>query len=180
MDARPDTAGDEILKVDNVTVAFGEFKALKDLSFAMARGELRVVIGPNGAGKTTLLDVITGKTRPRSGRVWFQPAARPRIDVTRLAVQQIARLGVGRKFQTPNVFKDLTVVDNLLLALEFGRGVLSTLAASFRQDGRVRIEEILHTIGLGPKAFRKAGTLRTGKSSGSKSAWSWPRGLSCS
>ncbi len=79
------------------------------------------------------------------------------MDVTRLPVQKIARLGVGRKFQTPNVFKDLTVVDNLLLALKFGRGVLSTLAASFRQDGRVRIEEILHTIGLGPKAFRKAG-----------------------
>ena len=163
MDARPDTAVDEILKVDNVTVAFGEFKALKDLSFSMARGELRVVIGPNGAGKTTLLDVITGKTRPRSGRVWFRPAAGPRIDVTRLPVQKIARLGVGRKFQTPNVFKDLTVVDNLLLALKFDRGVLSTLAAAFRQDGRARIEEILHTIGLGPKAFRKAGTLAHGE-----------------
>ncbi len=69
MDARPDITVDEILKVDNMTVAFGEFKALEELPFSMTRGELRVVIGPNGAGKTTLLDVITGKTRPRSDQV---------------------------------------------------------------------------------------------------------------
>ena len=115
-------AVEEILKVDKATVAFGAFKALNALTFSMERGELRVVIGPNGAGKTTLLDLITGKTRPQSGRVWFQPTNRPRIDVTRLPVQQIACMGVGRKFQTPNVFKELTVLDNLRLALNMDAG----------------------------------------------------------
>src|SRR5947209_11842462 len=102
----------EILRVENLCVTFSGFKALDGLNFAMDRGELRVVIGPNGAGKTTLLDVITGKTRPRSGRVLFKGR-----DVTRAPEQDIARLGVGRKFQTPNVFKSLTVLDNLKLAV---------------------------------------------------------------
>ncbi len=163
MDAPAKATTDEILKVDDITVAFGAFKALTRLTFSMERGELRVVIGPNGAGKTTLLDVISGKTRPVSGKVWFQPAHSPPIDVTRLPVQEIARRGVGRKFQTPNVFKELTVLENLRLALKYQRGVLATLTAAFRQDGRMRIEEILHTIGLGPKAFRKAGTLAHGE-----------------
>jgi urea transport system ATP-binding protein len=163
MDPHPKNASDEILKVENVTVAFGEFKALNDLTFSVARGELRVVIGPNGAGKTTLLDVISGKTRPRSGKVWFQPARSPRTDVTRLPVQKIARLGVGRKFQTPNVFKELTVLDNLRLALNYDRGIMATLLAPFRQDGRMCVEEILRTIGMELKAYRKAGTLAHGE-----------------
>src|SRR5207248_3920934 len=100
-----------ILNVQEVTVAFGGFKALNELNFSMERGELRVVIGPNGAGKTTLLDVITGKVRPTSGKVLFQPHERPVYDITRLPEQEIARLGVGRKFQTPNVFKSLSVLD---------------------------------------------------------------------
>jgi urea transport system ATP-binding protein len=154
---------EEILKVDEVTVQFGGFKALTDLSFSMERGELRVVIGPNGAGKTTLLDVITGKTRPRSGRVYFQPNEQARLDITSMAEQQIARLGVGRKFQTPNVFKTLTVLENLRLSLEYPRGVMATLLAPFRQDGRHRTEEILDIIGLGGKAYRRAGTLAHGE-----------------
>ncbi len=82
MDAPAKPTTDEILKVEDVTVAFGAFKALTKLTFSMARGELRVVIGPNGAGKTTLLDVISGKTRPVSGHAPFQPAGSPRIDAT--------------------------------------------------------------------------------------------------
>jgi urea transport system ATP-binding protein len=157
------TVPEEILKVEEITVAFGGFKAITDLNFSLQRNELRVVIGPNGAGKTTLLDVITGKTRPRSGRVWFQPNERKVVDITGLPEQRIARLGVGRKFQTPNVFKSLSVLDNLRLSLKYPRGVLATLAAPFRQDGRARTEEILHTIGLGPKAYRTAGTLAHGE-----------------
>src|SRR2546423_5430286 len=103
----------EILRVQGVTVSFGGFKALDGLDFSMDRGELRVVIGPNGAGKTTLLDVITGKVRPASGTVTFQPEGRPPRDVTALPEQEIARLGVGRKFQTPSIFKTLTVLENL-------------------------------------------------------------------
>src|SRR3954470_19416839 len=95
----------DILRVKEVTVRFGGFTALKDLNLTIERGELRCVIGPNGAGKTTLLDVITGKVKPRSGSIHFQPNDQPLRDITRLAEQRVARLGVGRKFQTPNVFK---------------------------------------------------------------------------
>jgi urea transport system ATP-binding protein len=154
---------EEILKVDDVTVQFGGFKALNSLTFTMERGELRVVIGPNGAGKTTLLDVITGKTRPRSGRVYFQPNERARLDITHTPEQQIARLGIGRKFQTPNVFKTLSVLENLRLSLQYPRGVMATLMAPFRQDGRHRTEEVLDIIGLGAKAHRPAGTLAHGE-----------------
>jgi urea transport system ATP-binding protein len=154
---------EEILKVDDVTVQFGGFKALNGLTFTMERGELRVVIGPNGAGKTTLLDVITGKARPRSGCVHFQPNEKPRLDITQWPEQQIARLGIGRKFQTPNVFKSLTVLENLRLSLKYPRGVMATLMAPFRQDGRHRTEEILDIIGLQAKAFRQAGTLAHGE-----------------
>jgi urea transport system ATP-binding protein len=154
---------EEILKVDDVTVAFDGFKALDGLTFTMERGELRVVIGPNGAGKTTLLDVITGKVRPRSGRVLFQPNDRRQLDITQFPEQQIANLGIGRKFQTPNIFKSLTVLENLRLALKYPRGVFASLAAAFRQDGRDRVGDILHTIGLQAKAQREAGTLAHGE-----------------
>src|SRR5438067_12790078 len=107
---------EEILRVEEVTVSYNGFKALKDLNYTIERGELRVVIGPNGAGKTTLLDVITGKVKPRSGRVLFHPRGQPEREVTRLPAQTIARLGIGRKFQTPNVFKTLTVLENLRLS----------------------------------------------------------------
>jgi urea transport system ATP-binding protein len=154
---------EEILRVEEITVRFGGFKALTDLNLSLERGELRVVIGPNGAGKTTLLDVITGKTRPTSGRVLFQPNNRPVVDIGRLTQQRIACLGVGRKFQTPNVFRELTVLENLRLALRSPRGVMASLVAAFTQDGHRRTEEILDTIGLGAKAFRKAGILAHGE-----------------
>jgi urea transport system ATP-binding protein len=154
---------EEILKVEEVTVRFGGFKALDGLNFAMERGELRVVIGPNGAGKTTLLDVITGKVRPTSGRVLFQPHDRPVRDITRLPEERIATLGVGRKFQTPNVFKSLSVLENLKLSLKWPRGVFASLTAAFRQDGRDRLHDILQTVGLAAKAHRPAGTLAHGE-----------------
>src|SRR5438477_6367678 len=109
---------EEILCVEDLTVRFGGFKAIDCLNFRMDRGELRVVIGPNGAGKTTLLDVITGKVRPSAGKVFFQPNEQAIVDLTRCSEQEIARLGIGRKFQTPNVFKSLSVYDNLSLSLK--------------------------------------------------------------
>src|ERR1700758_408530 len=105
-----------IVDVREVTVNFSGFKALNALNFSLERGELRVVIGPNGAGKTTLLDVVTGKVRPTKGKVIFQPNNCPPREITRLPEAQIARLGIGRKFQTPNVFKTLTVLENLKLS----------------------------------------------------------------
>src|SRR5207247_8267228 len=107
---------EEILRVEEVTVNFNGFKALNGLNYSMERGELRVVIGPNGAGKTTLLDVITGKVRPTRGGVRFWPADGRARDISRWPEEKIARSGVGRKFQTPNVFKSLSVLEHLRLS----------------------------------------------------------------
>jgi urea transport system ATP-binding protein len=154
---------EEILCVEDVTVSFGGFKALDELNFSMERGELRVVIGPNGAGKTTLLDVITGKLRPASGQVVFQPREHSPLEITRLPEERIAQLGIGRKFQTPNVFKSLTVLENLRLAKKSQRGVLATLASHFTQNGRAHAQDILESIGLSAKASRPAGLLSHGE-----------------
>jgi urea transport system ATP-binding protein len=157
------TVPETILQVQEVTVRFGGFTALDTLNFSMERGELRVVIGPNGAGKTTLLDVVTGKVRPSAGRVLFQPNEQPRRDVGSLTEAGIARLGVGRKFQTPNVFKSLTVLENFQLSVKSARGVWSTLVGGAAGIGKDRIAEILGIIGLGPKAHMKAGILSHGE-----------------
>jgi urea transport system ATP-binding protein len=154
---------EEIIKVNDVTVSFGGFKAIDDLTFSVERGELRVVIGPNGAGKTTLLDVITGKTKPVRGSIVFQPDEQRSRDITRLREQAIARLGIGRKFQTPNVFRSLTVLENLMLSVKAPRGVWASLTAAFRAEGRHRVDEILTTIGLSAKAHQLAGILAHGE-----------------
>src|SRR5947209_796533 len=154
---------EEVLRVEEVTVNFTGFKALNGVNYAMERGELRVVIGPNGAGKTTWLDVITGKVRPRSGQVVFQGRDHAPRDITRRPEQDIARLGVGRKFQTPNIFKSLSVLENLRLAVKAPRGVLPTLAASFTADRRARVQEVLELIGLQRKANLFAGLLAHGE-----------------
>src|SRR5437588_10721514 len=152
------SVSEEVIKVREVTVSFGGFKALNELNFSIQPGELRVVIGPNGAGKTTLLDVITGKVRPTSGKVLFRGR-----DLTRLPEQQIACLGIGRKFQTPNIFKSLTVLENLNLALKDRRNVLSTLPFISRNGTGERTNEILETIGLTAKSSAPAGILAHGE-----------------
>jgi urea transport system ATP-binding protein len=154
---------EDILQVHDLTVDFSGFKALNGLNFSIERGELRVVIGPNGAGKTTLLDVITGKVKPTAGRVLFQPNERPAAPIDGYSEAAISRLGIGRKFQTPNVFKSLTVLENLMLALRYPRGVFSTLLAPFKQDGKDRAHEILTIVGLCAKAHRDAGVLAHGE-----------------
>jgi urea transport system ATP-binding protein len=157
------TVPEEIIQVKELTVDFSGFKALNELNFSIERGELRVVIGPNGAGKTTLLDVITGKVKPTRGEVVFQPNERPPVDVAQCNEAQLSCLGIGRKFQTPNVFKSLTVLDNLRLSLRYPRGVFHTLIAPFKQDGKDRVQEILGTIGLTTKAHKEAGILAHGE-----------------
>ena len=154
---------EEILKIEDLTVRFGGFTAINSLNMTLERGELRVLIGPNGAGKSTLLDVITGKVRPSAGRVTFHPVDRPPLDVGRTPAEKIARLGIGRKFQTPNVFKSLTVLENLRLSFKTSRGVLATLTAPFTQNGRIHVQEIVDTIGLGAKAYKLAGLLAHGE-----------------
>jgi urea transport system ATP-binding protein len=148
-----------LLYLDGITVSFDGFKALKGLSLVLEEGEMRAVIGPNGAGKTTMMDVITGKTKPDSGRAVFGVDT----DLTRLDEPAIARLGIGRKFQQPTVFEPLSVRDNMLLALAGDRSPRFALAARETPVERGRIEEILLTIRLAPERYRRAGELSHGQ-----------------
>src|SRR3954463_8957341 len=128
------TTGDVLLYLNAVTVSFDGFKALNELSLVVEDGELRTIIGPNGAGKTTMMDVVTGKTRPDTGEVFFRGTE----DLTKLDEAEIANLGIGRKFQRPTVFENLTVLENLELALAGTRGTWRTLLARLTSERRER------------------------------------------
>ncbi len=151
--------GGTILYLDSVSVSFDGFRALNELSLALTPGEMRAVIGPNGAGKTTMMDVITGKTRPDSGRAVFGDGH----DLTRLDEPSIARLGIGRKFQKPTVFEHLPVWDNMLLSLAGSRGPGHGLFARETRPERRRAEEILDLVGLTRHRARLAGSLSHGQ-----------------
>jgi urea transport system ATP-binding protein len=148
-----------LLYLDGVTVSFDGFRALNNLSFMIAPGEMRAIIGPNGAGKTTMMDVVTGKTRPNSGEVVFDGVH----NLTRLDETEIAELGIGRKFQKPTVFDSHTVFDNLELALKSDRRVRTTLWWRDTPGERQRIDEILNIIRLTPVRDRVAGSLSHGQ-----------------
>jgi urea transport system ATP-binding protein len=148
-----------LLYLDGVSVSFDGFKALNSLSFVIEPGELRAVIGPNGAGKTTMMDIITGKTRPDSGEVFFKGT----IDLTEKDEAEIAQLGIGRKFQKPTVFESHTVWDNLELALNRDRSVFSTLFYRLTAEDRARIEEILSTVRLANRKDDLAANLSHGQ-----------------
>jgi urea transport system ATP-binding protein len=147
-----------ILKIENLTVSFDGFKALNQLNFSMDAGELRTIIGPNGAGKTTFLDVITGKVQPTAGRVMFKGR-----NLRSISEHQIARMGIGRKFQTPRVYLNLTVRENLELSCNRNKNVLSTLWVSTPASERKTVVQLLETIGLVTKADVKAGFLSHGE-----------------
>jgi urea transport system ATP-binding protein len=148
-----------ILTLEGVNKSFEGFKAINDLNFYLDEGELRVIIGPNGAGKSTMLDLITGRTRPDSGKIEFGKST----DLTRLNEFQINRLGIGRKFQTPSVYVDHTVLENIWLSLEGTRSVWSTLVARVSPAQRERIDEVLKTVGLTQRAHENAGALSHGQ-----------------
>ncbi len=148
-----------ILAMEGVTKTFDGFRAINGLNFYMDEGELRVIIGPNGAGKSTMLDLITGRTRPDAGKVEFGRDT----DLTRLNEYEIARLGIGRKFQTPSVYIDHTVEENIWLSIEGRRGVWACLFSRLRPSDRDRIHEVLETIGLTDRAASKAGALSHGQ-----------------
>jgi urea transport system ATP-binding protein len=148
-----------LLYLDGVSVSFDGYKALRGLSLTLEPGEMRAIIGPNGAGKTTMMDVITGKTRPDEGDVFFDG----KHNLRELDEAEIAELGVGRKFQKPTVFESHTVYDNILLAAKAPREVFATL---FRRDAKSvaeRIERILETIRLRDQRERFAGALSHGQ-----------------
>ena len=149
-----------LLYLDGVTVSFDGFRALNDLSLLVQPGEMRAIIGPNGAGKTTMMDVITGKTRPDKGDVYFDGGT---FDLTTLDETQIAELGIGRKFQKPTVFEMHTVEDNLRLALKGDRQARKTLLWRETAAEQTRINEILGTIRLGAVRARVAGSLSHGQ-----------------
>ncbi len=150
---------DTQLYLDGVSVAFDGFKAINNLALMVAPGELRTIIGPNGAGKTTMMDIITGKTKPDSGEVMFAG----RVDLTKLDEVEIANLGIGRKFQKPTVFENLTVFENFELALKSARGAWKTLLGRLNSEALDRIAWALHTVGLETKIRDSAGALSHGQ-----------------
>ncbi|HEY6910028.1 MAG TPA: urea ABC transporter ATP-binding protein UrtD [Myxococcales bacterium] len=154
-----DTPRGPILYLSGVTVSFDGFRALDALSLIVEPGELRCVIGPNGAGKTTLMDVITGKTRPDEGDVFFGE----KNDLATMTEPQIAHAGIGRKFQKPTVFRNHTVFENLELALKSDKTVLPTLRARRTPAQDARIDEVLALIGLSGKAELRADLLSHGE-----------------
>jgi urea transport system ATP-binding protein len=147
------------LYLEDVTVSFDGFKALNALTLAIDVGELRCIIGPNGAGKTTMMDCITGKTRPDSGKVFFGS----NIDLLRLAEPDIAQVGVGRKFQKPTVYEQLSVFQNLELSLRADRGVKASLFSRLSGAQLDRLGELLVLIHLKDQAQRTAGLLSHGQ-----------------
>ncbi len=149
-----------LLYLDGISVSFDGFKALNELSFVIEPGEMRAIIGPNGAGKTTMMDVITGKTRPDSGEVFFQEGT---YDLSRLDETEIAGLGIGRKFQKPTVFDMHTVEDNLLLALKCDRRVRATLLWQRSAEQEAQINALLERVHLRPLRSRVAGSLSHGQ-----------------
>jgi urea transport system ATP-binding protein len=148
-----------ILYLEDVTVSFDGFRALNKLTLSIDAGELRCIIGPNGAGKTTMMDVITGKTAPDSGKVFLGQT----IDLTRMNEPEIARTGIGRKFQKPTVFEQHPVWENLELAMKTDKGWLASLRARLDRAAQARIEETLALLRLEGEARRPAGELSHGQ-----------------
>lgn len=147
-----------LLEISDVSVSFDGFYALTDLSIRLMPGELRSIIGPNGAGKTTFLDVITGKVKPTKGSVCFHGK-----NLKGLSEQKISRLGIGRKFQTPRVFDNLTVIRNLELAAAPIKNPLGLVKDKLPQATKDDVQQLLSYVGLAPYARRQAGSLSHGQ-----------------
>src|SRR5476651_2084403 len=149
---------DFLLAVEDLSVSFDGFKAIDALNLYVDRGELRVVIGPNGAGKTTLLDLICGRTAASSGSIKFK-----NIEMTSMAEFRIVRAGIGRKFQTPSIYENLSVFQNLEVSFPRGRGVFGALAFRCTEDVRERVQEVAEEIGLASLLPTEAGLLSHGQ-----------------
>ncbi|MGE4217873.1 MAG: urea ABC transporter ATP-binding protein UrtD [Alphaproteobacteria bacterium] len=149
---------DFLLALEGVTVSFDGFKAVNDLSLYINKDEIRVIIGPNGAGKTTVLDLICGRTKVSDGSIRFNNR-----EITKMREHEIVRLGIGRKFQNPSIYEDLTVFENLEISFPRGRGVFGALA--FRRNSEVvdRVHEVARTIFLDDHLSQRAETLSHGQ-----------------
>ena len=149
-----------LLEVSGVSVTFDGFRAINNLSFQIGEPEMRAIIGPNGAGKTTFMDIITGKTRPDEGRVIFGEKS---MSLLGMSESQIARAGVGRKFQKPTVFEAQTVRENFALALKNPRSPFDVLLHRKTPAGAERIEALADQVGLSGQLTRMAGELSHGQ-----------------
>ncbi|MDC3073272.1 urea ABC transporter ATP-binding protein UrtD [Prochlorococcus sp. AH-716-O13] len=147
-----------LLSLENITVSFEGFLALNDLNLSLKKGELRAVIGPNGAGKTTFLDVITGKVKPTKGEVLFKGKS-----LIGRKEHKIARLGVGRKFQSPRVFENLTVKENLEISVSTPKSPLNLINKKIKNDQLDEIDHLMKIINLSKKINTKAGALSHGQ-----------------
>lgn len=152
-----------LLSVEDVSKTYDGFKAITNLNFYLYEGELRTVIGPNGAGKSTFFDLITGRAKPDTGKLDFGTDPQTSHDLTRLNEFEINRLGIGRKFQTPSVYTEHSVWDNLVLSLKGPRGVFASLFHRLSSTDRDRLDEILRTVRLETKRSWKAGLLAHGE-----------------
>ncbi|MEN9635462.1 MAG: Autoinducer 2 import ATP-binding protein LsrA [Verrucomicrobiota bacterium] len=152
-----------LLSVEDVSKSYDGFKAITHLTFYLNAGELRTVIGPNGAGKSTFFDLITGRAKPDCGKIEFGDTAASTQDLTSLNEFEINRLGIGRKFQTPSVYTDHTVWENLLLSLKGPRGVFASLFHRLTSTDQDRLHEILATVRLESKRDWQAGLLAHGE-----------------
>lgn len=148
----------KLLAIENLTVSFDGFKALNNLTFSMDPGELRVIIGPNGAGKTTFLDTITGKTKPTQGTVHFKGQ-----NLAKFKEHTIAKMGIGRKFQTPRVYLNLSVRENMGLAYNQQKSLLKTLFPKSNKDEKDDIAQLLEIVGLLGRANSPASLLAHGE-----------------
>ncbi len=160
-DAPPDldVSHEVILYLEGISVSFDGFKAVDNLNLYIDDGELRCIIGPNGAGKTTIMDIITGKTKPDAGSAWFGQ----QINLLKLTEPEIARSGIGRKFQKPTVFENHTVHDNLELAMAGNKEVWPTFRARLNGTQQDRIESVLEMVGLKEEIKSRAGSLSHGQ-----------------
>jgi urea transport system ATP-binding protein len=149
-----------LLEVSGVSVTFDGFRAINNLSFNIGPAELRAIIGPNGAGKTTFMDIVTGKTKPDEGRVVWGERSQ---SLLKMNEAQIARIGIGRKFQRPTVFEDQTVAENLTMALKAPRGPVAALRWRAAPKDRARVTELAAEVGLSDAIHRKSGELSHGQ-----------------
>ena len=149
---------DFVLAVEDLTVSFDGFKAIDNLTLYVDKNELRVIIGPNGAGKTTLLDLICGKTRASDGSIKFK-----NLEMTKLPEYEIVRKGIGRKFQTPSIYENLSVFQNLEVSFPRGRGVFGALAFRCTDDVKERVMAVATEIGLEQHLDFEAGLLSHGQ-----------------
>ncbi len=154
-----DVSHGPVLYLEDISVSFDGFQALNNLSLYIDDGELRCIIGPNGAGKTTMMDVITGKTHPDSGQVFFGQT----MDLSQMAEHDIATAGIGRKFQKPTIFPEHSVWENLELAMKTDKGVWHSLFTVLSAEQKDRIEEVIEIIGLQALYFSKADLLSHGQ-----------------